>query len=114
MLAPEDQHILYLAVRDGDISTIESFINQIGIDCQPFEALWHEPGPEATCLHLAVCCCQYETVKYLLSKNANIDLKANGKTALEMIESYDLFEPTRVQNPENVDRIKKLLIAHNH
>lgn len=116
MLNAEDQVILYRAIRDGDCEMVKATLrlsvpNQSyeKANCRPFESLWHEPGPEATPLHLAVCCIQYEVASMLILHGADRSLKASGLTAFDMIEKYELFEPARVTNPTELERLKLLL-----
>ena len=53
------------ATRDGSVSEVSALLELETVDESarktttnsiPLYALWHEPGPESTLLHLAVCC----------------------------------------------------------
>ena len=114
-LSPEEQFELYQGIRDGNIATVRRILFErpvvtgpLSVDCRPFEALWHDPGPEATPLHLAACCLQPTLVAWLLEQNADKTLVAQGQTALQMIDSFDLFAPARAQRPD--DRLAVLAL----
>jgi hypothetical protein len=115
-LEPEQQHALYLAVRDGDVATAASLLTDGGsvdlrhtVNCSPFDALWHEPGPDATCLHLAACCLQVDMVRFLLSNGANPAAVANGRKAVDCVDTIDLFAAACAQRPGDVAKVKALL-----
>lgn len=108
--SPEEQVELYRAVRDNNIETIKSlFSAEININCRPFEALWHEPGPEATVLHLAACCIQPDVVEYLLARGADRNIEVAGLKPVDVAIKYELFEPARIQRPQDVERVIQLL-----
>ena len=116
-LEPEQQHALYLAVRDGDVATAASLLTDGGsvdlrhtVNCSPFDALWHEPGPDATCLHLAACCLQVDMVRFLLSNGANPAAVANGRKAVDCVDTIDLFAAACAQRPGDVAKVKALLV----
>ena len=117
VLQPEEQHTLYLAIRDGDLSTVMELLRTGGqtddirqvVNCRPFEALWHAPGPEATCLHLAACCLQVEVVRFLLENGADPEVVANGCKAIDIVDTIDLMAAAREQRPDDVVEVKKLL-----
>jgi hypothetical protein len=115
LFSPEEQYELYLAIRDGNITQVELIFQKKNkniievINNRPFDGLWHEPGPEATCLHLAVCCLQVDLVEWLLRHGADPNILANGCKPLEMIEAYDLFAPVRALRPQDIAKIKLLL-----
>ena len=56
LLEPEQQHVLELAVRDYNSTVVTELFSagagtkdfQPVVDCQPFEALCHQPGPEVS------------------------------------------------------------------
>ena len=111
-LSPEEQFDLYKCIRDGDIVNVQRIMMlerppdlegplPIQIDCRVFESLWHEPGPEATPLHLAACCLRPSLVAWLLEKGADRNLKAQDKTALQMVDAFELFAPARLQRPDD-------------
>jgi hypothetical protein len=117
-LGPEEQYKLYIAVRDGSIDAVTRLLglgagpeseDSAACNSRPFESLWHEPGPEATVLHLAVCCVQAELVAFLLAHGADPSLSAGGKSSLDQLEAYPLFEPARMTRPQDVLRIRELL-----
>ena len=100
---------LYKAVRDGDIARVAELLPRARVNERPFEALWHAPGPEATCLHLAVCCVQPALCEWLLAHGADAGLSAGGHSTLAMLEAFDLFEPARVQRPADVAAVRAIL-----
>lgn len=123
---------MYIAVRDGDVATTQRLLldEAMRVDkaadkalstagdkekvCSVinicfFDALWHEPGPEATCLHLAACAVRPELVAWLLTHGADAAKEAGGKTALQMLEAFELFAPARAQRPDDVDKVRALL-----
>jgi Ankyrin repeat len=120
MLSPEEQHRLYLAARDGNVSSTSELLMLIAartgkqdvasvVNTTPFESLWHEPGPDATCLHLAACAIQPILVRWLLDNGADRELKAGGRTASEMVHAFDLFARARLERPEDVEAVEALL-----
>jgi len=109
LLSPEDQHLLYKAVRDGNVPVVAAMLPKACINQAPFEALWHEPGPEATCLHLAVCCVQPEMVAHLLACGADPCIRAGGHTCKSMLTAFDLFAPARELRPEDVQAVLLML-----
>ena len=109
--SPEEQMTLYKAVRDGDIASVAQLLPPARVNERPFEALWHAPGPEATCLHLAVCCVQPALCEWLLAHGADPGLSAGGHSTLAMLEAFDLFEPARVQRPADVAAVRATLEA---
>jgi hypothetical protein len=119
VLQPEEQHTLYIAVRDGDLSTVMELLRTGGqtddirqvVNCRPFEALWHAPGPEATCLHLAACCLQVAVVRFLLENGADSEAVANGSKPIDIVDTIDLMAAARKQRPDDVVEVKKLLRA---
>jgi hypothetical protein len=117
-LGPEEQYELYISVRDGNIEAVSRLLglgaqaeggDAAACNSRPFESLWHEPGQEATVLHLAVCCVQAELVAFLLAHGADPSLSAGGKSSLDQLEAYPLFEPARIARPQDVLRIRELL-----
>ncbi len=111
-LSPEDQVLLYKALRDGDVAFVAGILTAERINTCPFEALWHAPGAEATSLHVAVCCVQPAMVQWLLDHGADPTVSGGGKTTLEMLTCYDLFEAARVSRPGDVVAIRDMLKAH--
>lgn len=119
-LGPEQQYELYIAVRDGNIAVVTQILglgagssenDAAACNSRPFEALWHEPGPEATVLHLAACCIQADLVAFLLDHGADPALTAAGKSTVEQLEAYPLFEPARITRPGDVQRIREMLLS---
>jgi len=108
-LSPEDQHVLYKAVRDGDVASVTKTVPKDYINQAPFETLWHDPGPEATCLHLAVCCVQPEMVAHLLACGADPTIGAGGHTTMSMLNAFELFAPARELRPDDVRAVQRLL-----
>ena len=114
-MTPEIQYNLYIAIRDGDIPRISSLLHLDGsgepldVNCRPFESLWHEPGPESTCLHLAACAIRADVVSFLLEHGADKTSTATGKTPREVVTAYDLFAPARIEREKEVERILELL-----
>ncbi len=95
VFSPEDQYKLYVAVRDGDIALVASLLqlespdsHKLDINGRYFESLWHEPGEEATILHLAACCIQLELVQWLLDHGANPNIKASNYTVLDVVGAH--------------------------
>ncbi len=118
ILVPEEQHALYLAIRDGDMVRTTSLLKlggrgdiAVAANSSPFEALWHEPGPEATPLHLAAACLQPEVVEFLLKNGANPNVRAGGRRPTDVVDSIDLFAPARAQRPQDLVKVKALLQA---
>jgi HAD superfamily hydrolase (TIGR01549 family) len=110
----ELQHELYVAVRDGDVARVETLVAKIegGVNARPFEALWHAPGAEATCLHLAACCARPHVAAWLVSHGANPLLRMrDGKTPLDCVGAFDLFAPALVGRPDDVAAVRSLLRA---
>ncbi len=124
-LTPEEQFDLYKCIRDGDIANVQRIMmlerlpdtdtepqsqpQPRPIDHRVFESLWHDPGPDATPLHLAVCCLRPSLVAWLLDKGADPNLKAQDKTALQMVDAFELFAPARMQRPEDRLAVIELL-----
>jgi hypothetical protein len=108
-MQPEAQMNLYKAVRDGNIATVTDLLPVANINDRPFEALWHDPGAEATCLHLAVCCVQPDLVAWLLAHGADPHLTAGGHSTLAMLDAFDLFAPARLQRPADVAKVRAML-----
>lgn len=107
--SPKEQMTLYKAVRDGNIASVAELLPLARVNERPFEALWHAPGPEATCLHLAVCCVQPDLVAWLLAHGADASLTAGGHSTLAMLEAFDLFAPARLQRPTDVSAVRAIL-----
>ena len=111
-LPPEEQVQLYQSIRDGDVDAVQRMMLQrlvpLPIDSRPFDALWHDPGPEATPLHLAACCLRPALVGWLLEQGADVSLTAQGRDALQMVDAFDLFAPARAQRPS--DRLDVLVL----
>ncbi len=105
----EDQVLLYKALRDGDVTVVDNLLPVACINTRPFEALWHAPGAEATCLHVAVCCLQVQMVQWLLDHGADPNMSGDGKSTLDMLTCYELFEGARVARPADVIAIRDLL-----
>ena len=114
-MSPEEQFDLYKYIRDGDIANVQRILlersDPLPVDHRPFESLWHEPSSEATPLHLAACCLRPSLVAWLLEKGADATLKANDKTALEMVDAFELFAPARLTRPEDRLAVIKLLTS---
>lgn len=116
-LAPEIQYELYTAIRDGNIEKICVLLRiddlssslHFDINSAPFESLWHPPGDHATCLHLAVCAVRPNVVEFLLNHGADPYAIADGRTAFEMIDAFELFEPGRVQRPDDMKKVEQIL-----
>ena len=107
---PEEQVALYKALRDGDLATVSSLITTSNVNHCPFEALWHQPGPDATALHVAVCCLQPEIVKFLLAAGADASRSAGGYSTVQMIDAFDLFASAREQRPQDAQAVRRLLL----
>ncbi len=122
-LDPENQFVLYKAIRDGDIVSLKNVLNfqndmskdniERRVNCRPFSALWHEPGPECTLLHLAVCCVQVEVVKFLIDHGADPYSLASDLTPLQVIDKYDLFLPARMEKAKELQDIKQILMGYS-
>ncbi len=112
-MTPEEQFDLYKFIRDGDVLNVKRILlersDPLPVDFRPFESLWHEPGPDATPLHLAACCIQPSLVAWLLENGADPNLKAHDKTAFEMIDLFELFAPARLTRPDDRLAVIKLL-----
>ena len=120
MLEPEEQHALYKAVRDGDIVLATPLLKKAGggdlsagINSKPFDALWHEPGPECTPLHLAAACLQIKMVEFLTANGANVKSEANGRKPIDVVESIDLFAQARAEHPELITKVKEMLLLYD-
>ena len=86
------------------------------VDLEPthsytFQALWHEPGPESTPLHLAAACLRPDMVTFLLDNGADRNAKANGRLPLDVTEGIDLFASARVERPADMENVKQLLAS---
>lgn len=116
IFSPEQQVIIYKAVRDGNINELREILQideqqstRYDINCRPFDSLWHDPGNESTLLHLACCCIQYEMVKFLLDLGADPTVTAQGLRPIDVVDKYDLFESARLLRASDVVKIKNLL-----
>ena len=73
--------------------------------------LWHEPGPQATMLHLACCCIQPAMVEWLLENGADMDVELFGLATVDLIDAFGLFSSTRALKPQEAQQIRDMLAA---